>query len=370
MLGSYILVKAGINESSELNFILDTGIRSTIITELQAGDSLSLVFNDERFVQGLGGNNPIYAFVSEKNTIHLGNKLAFENKTVALLQEDVLELSRQIGSPVNGLLGSDLFEDHIVQIDFTAQRLTFYERESFKLPGRYHSLPLIVEQQKLYVPLSVKDTENKEHQYKMLLDTGAGLFAWFRTMGSEVLPIPEKKIYGRIGEGISGEITGYLARIPAACMGDFCLKNPVVVFPDSACISDLVINTGRDGTIGNQLLSRFNLFIDIAGRQLHLRPNSYFNKKFSYNVAGLEVIQSIVGLPRYEVLDVWANSPAALAGVLPGDIIHEVDGHSAFTMSMSELRGYFEQSRKKNLRIILEREGNMLKLNLNLKAKI
>ena len=60
MLGSYILVKAGINESSELNFILDTGIRSTIITELQAGDSLSLVFYVERFVQGLGGNNPIY----------------------------------------------------------------------------------------------------------------------------------------------------------------------------------------------------------------------------------------------------------------------------------------------------------------------
>lgn len=370
MLGSYMVIKANINESSELNFILDTGIRSTIITELQANDSLSLAFNEERYVQGLGGSDPIFAYVSENNTIHLGRKLSFQNKTVALLQEDVLELSRQIGSPINGLLGADLLEEYIVQIDFIAQKLTFYAKEDFELPPKYHSLPLMVEQQKLYVPLKVTDIHAKEYQLKMLLDTGAGLCAWLRTIGTDVVPLPENKVYGRIGEGISGEVTGYLARIPSVCLGDYCLSNPVVVFPDSVCISDLVINTGRDGTIGSQLLSRFNLFVNVEGKQLHIRPNSNLKKEFSYNVAGLELIQSIVGLPRYEVVEVWADSPAAQAGILPGDIIREVEGDNAYSMSLSELRGYFEQSKKRTLRIELERDGNVLTLNLNLRAKI
>jgi len=37
---------------------------------------------------------------------------------------------------------------------------------------------------------------------------------------------------------------------------------------------------------------------------------------------------------------------------------------------LSELRGYFEQSRKRTLQIVLERNGNLLTLNLNLKSKI
>jgi hypothetical protein len=286
------------------------------------------------------------------------------------LQEDVLELSRQIGSPINGLLGADLLEDFIVQIDFIAKRLSFYPKEDFRLPKRYHSLPLIIEQQKLYVPLTVTDIYDKEHQLKMLLDTGAGLCAWLRTIGTDAVPIPEKKVYGGIGEGISGEVTGVSGQNTFNMSGDFCLADPVVVFPDSVCISDLIINTGRDGTIGNQLLSRFNLFIDVEGKHLHLRPNSNFKKQFSYNVAGLELIQSITGLPRYEVIEVWADSPAAQAGILQGDIIREVDGDNAYSMSLSELRGYFEQSTKRTLRVVVEREGSVLKLNLNLKSKI
>ena len=141
-------------------------------------------------------------------------------------------------------------------------------------------------------------------------------------------------------------------------------------FPDSACISDLVIHTGRDSTVGNQLLSRFTLFIDVGGRQLHLHPNSHFKKKFSYNVAGLELIQSIRGLPRYEVAGVWPDSPAAQAGILPGDVIRQVEGDNAYAMSLSELRGYFEQSRKRTLRVVLERDGKLLTLNLDLKSKI
>ena len=109
MLGSYIVVKAKINESSGLHFILDTGIRNTILTEWHTNDSLSLVINEERYVQGLGGGDLIFAYVSENNSINW-EKLTFEKKTIVLLHEDVLELSRRIGSPINGLLGADLLE--------------------------------------------------------------------------------------------------------------------------------------------------------------------------------------------------------------------------------------------------------------------
>ena len=40
--GSYVVIRVKINDSSPLNLILDSGIRNTIITELQEGDHISL----------------------------------------------------------------------------------------------------------------------------------------------------------------------------------------------------------------------------------------------------------------------------------------------------------------------------------------
>lgn len=370
MVGSYVVVPVRINQSSSLRFILDSGVRNTIVTELLPGDSLSLSFQNSRDLQGLGRGNSLNAYVSDGNTLKLGRKLQFDNKTVYVLKEDVFNLSRQTGSKINGLIGSDFFDNYVVEIDYSSKRLRFYEPENMVVPKGYGVMPMTIEKQKMYIHLSVLETDSARRSIKMLIDTGAELSAWFQTLTNKAITIPEKSIHGRIGEGLSGEVTGIFARVPQICIANFCVKDPIVAFPDSAAISEIVRTSDRDGTIGSQLLKRFNLIIDTFNKKFYFKPNSSFNKPFVYNIAGIEIAQTLAFFPQIEVINVWKGSPAERAGVKVGDVITEINFEKVFTMTLSDVRGYFEKSSVKPLKIVVRRGDATHDFEIDIKAKI
>lgn len=368
MVGSYVVINVKINNSSPLNLILDSGIRNTIITELEPSDKISLNFSDVKDMMGLGGGSVLEAFTSNFNTIKIG-KLKFQNKTVYVLKNDVFNLSKHSGTKINGLIGVDFFQDHTVEIDYSSRRVRFYESETFEAPKGYGMLPITVESQKMFVELSVIESDSTHKQVKMLMDTGAELNAWFQTSTKESVKVPPRWVQGTIGEGLNGIITGKYSHIPQICFGDFCLRNAIVSFPDSATITGIVSNSKRDGTVGSQLLSRFNLFIDYKQKKFYFKPNSNFKKPYTYNVAGIEIIQYSPVIPVIEVMDVWANSPAAHAGVKRDDQIIEINGIRAFQMSIGEIRRIFETPSKHSLNLTLIREKEEVTVKIDMRDK-
>lgn len=368
--GSYIVVQARINNSSKLKFILDTGVRRTIITELLEGDSIDLNTSETVNMQGLGEGNPLTALLSTDNTISLSKKFKLQNKPIYILQEKVFDLTRQTGTKINGLLGVDFFQNYIVQIDYIGCRLKFYEKDAFEVPKDYGVMPMLCEKQKMYIQLSVLETDTTRRSIKMLIDTGAELNAWFQTLSNQAISIPEKSIHGRIGYGLNGEVNGVFARVPQICIASSCVKDPIVVFPDSASISDIILKTDRDGTIGSQLLNRFNIIIDTFNKRFFFKPNANFNKPFTYNIAGIEVAQAIAFLPQIEVVNVWKDSPADRAGVKTGDVITEIDDVKVYGLTLPQVKGYFIQPSKRPLRLLIQRESETIALKIDMKAKI
>lgn len=369
MVGCYVVINVRINDSSPLNLILDSGIRNTIITELQPGDRISLNYSDVKDLMGLGGGRHLEAYTSNYNTLKVG-KLKFQYRTVYVIPDDLFNLSKHTGTKINGLIGVDFFQDYIIEINYTKRRVFFYEPTAFDIPKGYGVLPISVESQKLFVELSVLEADSTRRQVKMLIDTGAELNAWFKTFTKESVHLPAKWVQGTIGEGLNGIITGKYGHIQEICFGNFCLKNPIVSFPDSITISGIVANSNRDGTIGSQLLSRFNLIFDYNDKKLYFKPNENFKKPYCYNVAGIEITQIIPSVTLTEVMTVWENSPAAKAGVLPGDQIIEVNGNSAFTMSINEIRKIFETPSISPLKLTLKREQKEISVQIDMKDKI
>jgi len=319
-------------------------------------------------MMGLGGGSVLEAFTSNFNTLKIG-KLKFQNKTVYVLKNDVFNLSKHSGTKINGLIGVDFFQDHTVEIDYSSRRVRFYESETFEAPKGYGMLPITVESQKMFVELSVIESDSTHKQVKMLMDTGAELNAWFQTSTKESVKVPPRWVQGTIGEGLNGIITGKYSHIPQICFGDFCLRNAIVSFPDSATITGIVSNSKRDGTVGSQLLSRFNLFIDYKQKKFYFKPNSNFKKPYTYNVAGIEIIQYSPVIPVIEVMDVWANSPAAHAGVKRDDQIIEINGIRAFQMSIGEIRRIFETPSKHSLNLTLIREKEEVTVKIDMRDK-
>ncbi len=352
MVGTYAVITARINDSSPLNLILDSGVGNTIITELLPGDKITLNYSNVKELLGLGAGTHLEAYSSDYNTLRIA-KLKLEPKSVLVLKEDIFNLSKHTGYKINGLIGVDFFHDYIVEINYTQKRVRFYEKNSFKEPKGYDKIPLTIEGKKMFIQLSVIESDSIKKDVNMLIDTGAELNAWFQTYKKESVTIPDVGIRATIGQGLNGEIIGKIGRLPQICFGKYCLQNPIVAFPDSASIADIVESSHRDGTVGSQLLSRFNCFIDYKQKQFYFKPNGYFDRSFSYNIAGIEVAQLIPFVPQTEVWKVWENSPAAKAGVKEGDQIVEVNGQKAFQYNINEIKKIFETPSKYALKLTL-----------------
>ncbi|MFA5045463.1 MAG: aspartyl protease family protein [Paludibacter sp.] len=370
MVGTYAIVKVKINDSSPLNLILDSGVKNTIITELFSGDNITLYYSSVKDLMGLGSGNHLEAFTSDFNTLKIG-RLKIPQKTVYVLKEDVFNLSKHTGTKINGIIGTDFFDNYIVEINYSIKRVRFYEKDSSFLPPKgYGMMPMAIEGRKMFVKLSVLETDSTRRKVKMLIDTGAELNAWFQTFKKQSVHIPKNRIYGVIGQGLNGEIAGAFGRISQICFGDFCLNNVIVSFPDSAAIVDIVTDQERDGTIGSEILSRFNLFIDYSQKQLFFKPNSNFKKPFNYNIAGIEVTQVLPLIPQTEVWRVWENSPAAIAGVQVGDQIIEINGQKAFQMSVGEIKMLMETPSKGTMELTLLRNDKQISVKINMKSKL
>ena len=96
----------------------------------------------------------------------------------------------------------------------------------------------------------------------------------------------------------------------------------------------------------------------------------YFRNKFQYNVAGIEVTKVSSFLPVTEVLAVWENSPAAKAGVKPGDMILEIDGNKTFGMSINEIKYMFERPRRRQMKILFKREDTETEVTIDMIDKL
>ncbi|MDD4921917.1 MAG: aspartyl protease family protein [Bacteroidales bacterium] len=367
VVGSYAVVEISINGSPKLNFILDSGVSNTIITELHHEDSVELKFAGYIPIRGLGLGSGVQAQSSHGNTFQAG-KMTLVNQTVVFLEEDIFNLSKHVGSKINGILGSDFFENHIVKIDYNSQRITFYENESFIAPKKYTPIPMIIEGSKMFVTLPVTEIDWSTRNAKMLLDTGAELTAWFRSYGDHPIEIPAKKIRSYIGQGLSGEIKGYMGRIYMMNMGGHPLYHPIVHFPDSAAIMEAILVAEREGTIGSQILSRFNLIFDQSRKRLYIKPNHHFKRPFSYNIAGIELILDDPDIPLPEISQIRENSPAEHAGLQVGDKIFQINELSGIKTNINVLKSYFEISSRSPLRLTILRGDRTLHFKVEMKG--
>ena len=369
MVGTYIVLTVRINNSSPLKMILDTGLRYTLVTELDTSETLDVMKGEMQQVQGLGDGRVLMAHASEGNTIQIA-KFKMTRRTVFVFTDNFFSLSNQIGVKINGLLGVDFFRDHVVTINYISRKIRLYSPDGYVAPRAYSAMPMSLFRQKMYLQLSVLETDSARQNIKMLIDTGAELTAWFETLTNKSVRIPDKAIRAKIGEGFSGEINGVLARVNQLCIADFCVKNPIVAFPDSLAVGRVLAGDARDGTIGGQMLSRFNVIVDKTNLKFYFKPNANFNKPFVYNVSGIEVIK-VVGLPLLPVVSaVWENSPGQIAGLLVGDIISEINGLPTFRMPITEVRHHLETASNHFLKLKIDRNGTFLEVEINRKAKI
>lgn len=402
LVNNLIVIEAQVN-GKNLNFLLDTGIKKTILFNLKFEDSLQLRNVEKIKLRGLGEGESINALTSE------GNYFKFKgivNPKLSLyaITDDLFDLSAKMGMDIHGIIGGDLFRDFIVKINYGSEKLTFYNPDFYEEPDcrSCETFPLDFYNAKPFIDVIVENHLGKEVSVKLLIDSGGGDSIWLFPHSNPDILIGDKYFDDYLGKGLNGNILGKRSKIKKLKIGSFEFEDASVSYPDSTSILRVHANKDRNGTLGAGILKRFQVIMDYPNSRITLKKNGrFYRAPFLYNKSGMEVIhggemlvkenrfqapipkddqgKSIATIfytfgltykPSYKIYSIRKESPAHFAGLREGDIILEINGKEAYNMKMQEIVYILSQKEDKKVKVLVDRNGQHLRYEFYLKSML
>ncbi|HRJ30598.1 MAG TPA: aspartyl protease family protein [Cyclobacteriaceae bacterium] len=367
-----IVVRVILNDVIPLKFIVDTGVRTAILTQKAFADILQLQYSRKYTLTAPGGEKLIDAYVANNVSLTLPGVVG-KGHALLVLDDDYLELRNHLGTDVHGVLGYELFSRFIIKVDYQRKIMTLMWPEKFKQAKRYEMIPIRIQDTKPYLlaPVSI----NSEHSLnaKLLVDTGASHGLLLEPETDPRIHLPERTLNNILGRGLGGEITGKTGRIESLELGNYVIHKVLANFPDSnSYFSDTLKynRVDRNGTLGGEVLSRFTVIFNFPHEKIYLKKNSEFKKQFYFNLSGLNVKAKGSSLNVFEITDVRANSTADKAGVLRGDLIASVNGVLVKELHLNQINGLLNSKPGKKIRLEVRRGGELRTLEFKLEDQI
>lgn len=386
-----------------LTFLLDTGVQQTIIFSLAEGEDLKLLNVESIKLKGLGSKDAIDAYSSTKNKIQIKN-FVDENHEIYVVLNQEFNFSSQVGIPVNGILGYDFFKDYKIEIDYNRKKVIVYSNQDKSILKKIKKLnpyDITIEMFKPYIYAEMKEN-NTSKSLKFLLDTGNSDALWLFENKHKDVNLPSKTIDDFLGRGFSGDIFGKRGRVKSFTFGNYVFNEPIATYPDSTSVKSVNFVENRAGSIGGEILSRYNLIFDYPNNKLYSTPNQKIDEDFHFNMSGIEVEHAglewvnetyesngsgikifkeqdqqksslqirFVLKPVFKISSIRKNSSADEAGAKKGDRIISVNGIDTHNLTIEKINQLLKSEEGKFISMELERNGTPMKIKFQLKKII
>ncbi len=312
--GRRVLVDCTLNGKGPWPFVLDTGGTIGLIDEERAGDIGLVVVGKSRLMLTIGHKGyPIYG------ARRIGFGGVIEQKDAAFAGVRDFKFGQgAIGSLAAGVLTTLRSELDLVDGEWRIYPQGAPERagwtrydKAIVRQGRAQGSPFLIANV-AYVP---PGAQGPEGALRLALDTGAPHALGLRRDWAEKAGLWDAPAWTPTAPG--GRTR--LIRMPVVQLAGIDLKGVI-----AAVREDVAANLPCDGLLGLPILEHFDLATDPDAKAIFLRlnPRSRAPMAFDYNRAGLwidrhgeEVRVGVVG----------AGSPAAAAGLAPGDVLVDAD---------------------------------------------
>lgn len=368
LIKNLIIVPLFINGKGPFNFILDTGVSPMIITDPSIIDSLKLMRLRPTKIIGLGKGPDIDAQLTNEMSVVLA-KAKIDHIPAAILKEDLLGLSNYVGMKIHGLLGYYFFNSFVVSINYPSQLMRFrLPNQKKKIKGE--RVPLELLSNKPYILVNAAIPGQGLSEIKVLVDNGAGHALSLERWKEDTFPLPDRVINANLGTGLSGPISGKVGRIASLSVGGFDFKAVVAAFPiyDDAGAKAVLLN--RNGNLGADLLSRFNMTFDYKNNCMYLTKNANFKRPFDHDMSGLEVYTDEGGKKRFYVMRIEPESPAEVSGLQVNDEILAINFTTTERMDLNEISRLFRSGDGRNMLLTLNRSGELIFKLVKLRRRI
>lgn len=366
-----IVIPVVLNGALPLKFILDTGVRTAILTEKTYTDILNLAYSRKYTISGPGGDQVIDAYITNNVSLELPG-VTGRGHALLVLGQDYLELRNYLGTDVHGILGYELFSRFIIEVEYEKKVLTLSAPTHFRKKGKFQSIPIKIEDTKPYITTPVVLADGTQLTAKLLVDSGASHGLMLEPTSDPRIRVPDSTVSSVIGRGLGGEITGKIGRIRSLRLGTYEVENAIANFPDpNSYFDSLKLGaTKRNGAIGGEVLSRFTVIFNFPKEEMYLKKNSSFKKKFHYNLSGLTIKAKGSRLNVFEVTEVRQLSVADEAGILTGDLIVNINGLDTNKLDLNTINGFFNHKPGKKISIVVDRKGQQFRMDFELSDQI
>lgn len=368
LIRNLVIIPLFINEKGPFNFILDTGVGPMVITDHSIIKDLNLKNLRPIKINGLGKGLEIDALLCNELSARIGTA-SIANIPAAILQNDIFGLSSYVGTKIYGLIGYSFFSSFTVELKYSSKRLVFHVPKS-KTKFKGERIPIQLINSKPYVHITIQTPELGEVSTKMVVDNGASHAVSMETFNEKPFPVPATSISANLGIGLSGPISGRIGRIPKILIGRHELKNVVASYPiyEDAASKTLLLN--RNGNLGADILSRFNVTFDYLNDAMYLQKNYMFKRPFEHDMSGLEIYLEDSDPKRFFISRIEQGSPGEIAGLMINDEILEINFQKSKTLSLNDVNKIFSSYDGRPIILSINRNGEQVIKIIKLKKRI
>ncbi|WP_233265896.1 aspartyl protease family protein [Formosa sp. L2A11] len=406
LINNLIVIPVEVN-GVPLSFILDSGVSKPIVFSfLNKRDTLQINNTEAFFLRGLGDGKSFEALKSKHNMLKIGDAVSL-NQDMYAIHDASLNFTPQLGVPIHGIIGFDLFKDFIVEINYASRYIVLHNIESYRYKKckKCETVNLEFYNNKPYLNAEVKLNDTKI-PVKLLIDSGGSDALWL--FEDNALKLYEDKSYFKdfLGRGLSGSVYGKRAKIQELNIKSFSLQSVNVAYPDAEAIQLAKRVEERNGSISGNVLKRFNVIVDYRKAKLTLKKNKFYKDAFTYNKSGIEleyhgdiVVKEDtytvddyssnnsnpdsgtlnVGLtpnyhyvmkPAFVIVELRADSPAAKAGLLVGDIILNINNKDTHKYELQEIVHLFYGREGEVIKLIVDRKSFVTEFKFKLHSPL
>ena len=350
------------------SFVLDDGVSGTLIDESLARE-LGLSAVARRTTTGVGGGS---TQVADSGPLRLsvgGVPFTAAHVTVAPLEKLLAPTS---GRHVDGILGAPFFHQHVVDLDFERRVITLHEPKSFAYRGSGALIPVRFAGGVPIGRAAMTLPDGHTLALEVLLDLGAKTTLLLseptiaRTGLRRALP---DAIERPLGAGMGGPTRYAFARVRALALASAPrtrVEGPVV----GLSVHGVLAAGWYDGLLGAGFLSRFRVIFDDARSRVILEPTPRTQVPDRFDPSGLFLEARGADLATITIAEVRPGSPAAAAGLAPGDVLHAIDGVASSHFSLGELRDRLADLSAAQVTLELVHDGRPRTVHLTLLAAL
>jgi len=241
-----MMVQARVNGAGPFWFIVDSGASRTVI-DPRLAEELKLNIARRGTTSGTGHGAVPVAY-AEPVTIALGGG-AYQSSPY-IIDLSAAPLPRE----VRGLIGSELFLDHVVRIDPTAQRISWFDAARTPALANGAALRLKTDAGKLFVSARIEPRSGISIERDLRIDTGSESSVNDPSAAKAMLIATTT-----LGNGLGSDFEGVSGKYRSVTIGPYVFR-------------DFWGPGGNPPLIGMELLQRFVMTFDAPHGRLHLAP--------------------------------------------------------------------------------------------------